>query len=121
MQFWSAVWGMLSAMLPVAIGFSLIAPIPYIIAERLRPARATPSRWQSYVLNTLIGISDADPIRAHRNGSRDAGWSVPFGAWLATARYPVRCLWLGGEGRATGGAAADPARSVVLLVASAGT
>ncbi len=57
MQFWNAVWGMLSAMLPVAIGFSLIAPIPYIIAERLRPARAAPPRWQSYVLNTLIGIS----------------------------------------------------------------
>ncbi len=56
MEFWNAVIGMLSQMLPVAFAFSLIAPIPYIIAEHLRPAVARP-RWQSYLLNTAIGLS----------------------------------------------------------------
>ena len=56
MDFWNAVFAMLSGILPVAIAVSLIAPIPYIIAEQLRPAVARP-RWQSYLLNTVIGLS----------------------------------------------------------------
>lgn len=56
MQFWNQVAGMLAQMLPVALAFSLIAPIPYVIAEQLRPAVARP-RWQAYLLNTAIGLS----------------------------------------------------------------
>jgi sterol desaturase/sphingolipid hydroxylase (fatty acid hydroxylase superfamily) len=58
MTYWESVWALLSGtMLGVAVT-TLIIPIPFIIAEQLRPAAVRP-RWQSYGLNMMIGLSVA--------------------------------------------------------------
>jgi sterol desaturase/sphingolipid hydroxylase (fatty acid hydroxylase superfamily) len=43
-------------MLPVMIGITVLLPIPFIIAERLRPARPAAPRWTGYVMNYAIAI-----------------------------------------------------------------
>lgn len=56
MAFWSTLVEQLKTALPVAIAFSLVAPIPYIIAEQIWPARTRP-RWTDYLMNFGIAIS----------------------------------------------------------------
>jgi sterol desaturase/sphingolipid hydroxylase (fatty acid hydroxylase superfamily) len=56
MTFLNDVWAALLATLPGVAFVTLILPIPFIIAEQLRPASIRP-RWQSYTLNMAIGVT----------------------------------------------------------------
>ena len=56
MTFWENVWAVISGSMAGVALVTLILPIPFIIAEQLRPAVARP-RWQSYALNMAIGLS----------------------------------------------------------------
>ncbi len=55
MQFWTQVWGQLTAMLPVILVVSFVFPLPFILAEQLRPAGVRP-RLASYAMNTAIAL-----------------------------------------------------------------
>jgi sterol desaturase/sphingolipid hydroxylase (fatty acid hydroxylase superfamily) len=58
MIFWETVWTLLTGTLPGVALVTLILPLPFIIAEQLRPAIVRP-RWQAYGLNMAIGLSVA--------------------------------------------------------------
>lgn len=56
MTFWESVWAVIAnSMAGVAVA-TLLIPVPFMIAEQLRPALARP-RWQSYALNMAIGLT----------------------------------------------------------------
>lgn len=56
MEFWQAVGRQLAAMLPIMAAITVVLPIPFIIAERLRPARPAAPRWTGYLVNYAIAI-----------------------------------------------------------------
>jgi sterol desaturase/sphingolipid hydroxylase (fatty acid hydroxylase superfamily) len=56
MTFLNDIWIVLWATLPGVAFVTLLLPIPFIIAEQLRPALMRP-RWQAYALNMAIGIT----------------------------------------------------------------
>lgn len=56
MTYWENVWTVLSASMAGVALVTLILPIPFMVAEQLRPALARP-RWQSYALNMAIGLT----------------------------------------------------------------
>lgn len=56
MTYWENVTTVLAQTLPVALAFSLIALVPFVIAEKWRPATICP-RWQRYRLNMMISLS----------------------------------------------------------------